>query len=125
MDEEGFLYFLGRSDDIVKTRGEKVSPLEVENALLGLPGVREAAVIGVPDVLLGQALRAFLVLEEGADWDPREVQRASQGFLEPFMVPRDILFTEDLPKTDTGKVKKSALPAGPLPEGGGLPGSPG
>ena len=52
-DEEGYLYFVGRKDDIIKTRGEKVAPKEVENVLYALPGVREAAVIGVPDPILG------------------------------------------------------------------------
>ena len=53
VDEEGFLYFVGRSDDIIKTRGEKVSPIEVENAIFDIEGVKEAAVVGVPDEALG------------------------------------------------------------------------
>jgi long-chain acyl-CoA synthetase len=61
MDEDGCLYFMSRSDDIIKTRGEKVSPAEVEAALHAVPGVHEAAVIGVPDEVLGQAIRAFVV----------------------------------------------------------------
>ena len=56
-DEDGFLYFVGRKDDIIKTRGEKVAPKEVENVLHSHPGVAEAAVIGVPDPILGQAIR--------------------------------------------------------------------
>ncbi len=125
-DEEGFLYFLGRSDDIVKTRGEKVSPLEVENALLSIPGVREAAVLGIPDDLLGEALRAFVVLEEGEEMSPLEIRRACQGLLEPFMVPKEVHLLEELPKTENGKVKKSALPRGPMPRGlrGGRGGHP-
>ena len=66
MDEEGFLYFVGRKDDIIKSRGEKVSPKEVENVLYALAGIREAAVIGVPDAVLGQAIKAVIVpTEEG------------------------------------------------------------
>ena len=65
----GFLYFVGRKDDIIKTRGEKVSPKEVENVLYALPGVREAAVVGVPDPILGMAIKAVVALEPrcGAD----------------------------------------------------------
>jgi len=109
MDEEGFLYFVGRSDDIIKTRGEKVSPIEVENVLHRLPGVREAAVIGVPDELLGQAIRAFVVLEQGATLTEQDVKRACLAGLESFMVPRDVVFLSELPKTATAKVRKKDL----------------
>ena len=63
MDEEGYLYFVARKDDIIKSRGEKVSPKEVENVLYGLEDVKEAAVIGIPDPILGQAIKAFVVIE--------------------------------------------------------------
>ena len=65
-DDEGYLYFVGRKDDIIKTRGEKVSPKEVENTLYALPGVNEAAVIGVPDPILGMAIKAVIVPTEPA-----------------------------------------------------------
>ena len=64
-DEEGFLYFVGRKDDIIKTRGEKVSPKEVENVLFQLEGVKEAVVIGVPDPVLGAALKAVIARRAG------------------------------------------------------------
>ena len=64
-DAEGFLYFVGRKDDIIKSRGEKVSPKEVENVLYALPGIREAAVVGVPDRILGMAIKAVVALERG------------------------------------------------------------
>ena len=64
MDEDGFMYFVGRKDDIIKTRGEKVAPKEVESVLYGLPGVVEVAVIGVPDPILGQAIKAFVVVND-------------------------------------------------------------
>ncbi len=111
-DEDGFLYFVGRSDDVIKSRGEKVSPVEVENALSGIPGVREAAVVGVPDELMGQAVRAFVVLEEGADLDERAFRRHCLARLESFMVPRDVVFVADLPKTASGKVRKRDLVEG-------------
>lgn len=112
IDDEGYLYFIGRMDDIIKSRGEKVAPREVENALMNIAGIKEAAVIGVPDELLGQAVQAFVVLERGAELDERAVQRECQKRLESFMVPKHILFVPELPKTTSGKIKKTGLAAG-------------
>jgi len=108
-DEDGFLYFVGRSDDIIKSRGEKVSPVEVENALAAVPGVREVAVIGVSDELLGQAVRAYVVLHEGVVFTEQAFKREAMARLEGFMVPRDVLFVPDLPRTASGKVRKKSL----------------
>lgn len=108
-DEEGYLYFLGRSDDIIKSRGEKVSPTEIENVLLTIPGVRQAAVIGVPDEVLGEAVKAFLVLDEGVTLSQRDVRNACVDRVESFMVPRDVVFVPELPMTATGKVRKQDL----------------
>lgn len=109
MDEEGYLYFVGRMDDIIKSRGEKVAPKEVENAIVDIPGVKEAAVIGVPDEVLGHAVKAFVVLEEGVDLGEREILRACQARLESFMVPKLVAFVPSLPRTTTGKISKAAL----------------
>ena len=109
LDEEGFLYFVGRMDDIIKSCGEKVAPKEVENALTNIKGVKEAAVIGVPDDILGQAIKAYVVLEEGVTMSDREVIRECQRLLENFMVPKCVVFVNDLPKTTTGKIKKTDL----------------
>ena len=109
MDEEGYLYFIGRMDDIIKSRGEKVAPKEVENILMNIPGVREAAVIGVPDEILGQAVKAFVVLEEGVTMSEKQLQKECQSRLENFMVPKYIVTVPSLPKTDTGKIKKTGL----------------
>ena len=108
-DEEGFLYFMGRSDDIIKTRGEKVSPVEVENILHSLPGVKEAAVIGVPDELLGQAVRAYIVLFADSDLTTKEVRKICASRLENFMIPRDIVFIEQMPKMSNGKIDRKVL----------------
>ena len=108
-DEDGFLYFVGRSDDIIKSRGEKVSPVEVENVLAGVPGIKEAAVVGVPDELLGQAVRAYVVLDPGHAMTEREFRRACMTRLENYMVPRDVVFLDELPKTGSGKVRKKSL----------------
>jgi len=109
VDEEGYLYFLGRSDDIIKTRGEKVSPLEVENALYAIGGIKEAAVIGVPDELLGEAVRAYVVLEDGVEHTEQEIVAACRTRLESFMVPKEVVFLDELPKTTTGKIRKKGL----------------
>ena len=109
MDDEGFLYFVGRTDDIIKTRGEKVSPIEVENALHSLPSIQEAAVIGLPDELLGEAIAAYLVLLPGAALSEAEVKRLCLSKLESFMVPKYVYFLNELPKTGSGKVRKKSL----------------
>lgn len=108
-DEEGWLYFVGRNDDIIKSRGEKVSPKEVENVLYALPGVLEAAVIGVPDPLLGQAVKAYLVLKPDVHYAERDVIRFCMSRMENFMVPRYVAFADSLPKTNTGKIEKTSL----------------
>jgi acyl-CoA synthetase (AMP-forming)/AMP-acid ligase II len=109
MDAEGYLYFEGRTDDIIKSRGEKVSPVEVENCLHGIPGVREAAVVGVPDPQLGEAVRAYVALEEGSTLTVREIKGACAAKLESFMVPRDVIVLPELPKTTSGKIRKKDL----------------
>jgi acyl-CoA synthetase (AMP-forming)/AMP-acid ligase II len=109
MDADGFLYFVGRSDDIIKTRGEKVSPVEVENALHAIDGIREAAVVGVPDELLGQAIRAYVVLEPGAELSPGQIRAHCLKRLENFMVPQQVVPCLELPRTATGKVSKNLL----------------
>jgi len=108
-DEDGYLYFVGRTDDIIKRGGEKVSPREIEEALHAVPGVREAAVIGVPDAVLGEAVRAFVMLDEGVNLTPRDIQRALLPRLEPTLIPREFIFVADLPRTDSGKVRKRDL----------------
>ena len=109
LDEEGYLYFVARMDDIIKSRGEKVAPKEVEAALVDIAGVREAAVIGVPDEVLGQAVKAFVVLEAGVTLTEKDIRREAQKRLENFMVPQLVEIVGELPRGATGKVQKSAL----------------
>ena len=114
MDEEGYLYFVARKDDIIKSRGEKVAPKEVENVLYGIEGVVEAAVIGVPDPILGQAIKAFVVLDADKDHPDvelteKDILRHCQANLENFMVPQYVKFCDELPKTASGKIKKTDL----------------
>jgi acyl-coenzyme A synthetase/AMP-(fatty) acid ligase len=109
-DEEGYLYFVGRMDDILKSRGEKVSPKEIENILYAIAGVKEAALVGVPDPILGHALKA-LVVTDGSTLDARMVIAHCRAHMEEFMVPREIEFRDALPKTPTGKIRRAALQA--------------
>jgi amino acid adenylation domain-containing protein len=109
MDEEGFLYFVTRDDEIIKTRGEKVSPVEVENILYGMDDVEAAAVIGVHDETLGQAIHAFLVLAAGVTLTERQVQKRCIEKMEGFMVPTRIFFLDELPKSANGKIDKLVL----------------
>lgn len=104
-DAEGFLTFVARRDDIIKSRGEKVAPKEVEAVLYGLPGVVEALVIGVPDPVMGQAIKALVVSSDPA-LSERDVIRHCARNLEDHMVPRSVEFHATLPKTDTGKLSR-------------------
>jgi len=108
-DEEGFLYFVGRRDDMIKTKGERVSPKEIENVICELKGVAEAAVIGVPDEILGQAVKAFIVRSAAATLSDKEILNHCKNNLEPFMVPKYIEFRDAFPKTSTGKIDKKPL----------------
>lgn len=108
-DADGFLYFLGRKDDMIKTRGERVSPREVENVISGIEGVFEAAVVGVQDELMGQAVKAFVVRNGDGSLGQTDILRHCRDNLEPRMVPRFIEFVHALPRTPNGKVDKKAL----------------
>jgi amino acid adenylation domain-containing protein len=108
-DEEGYLYFVGRKDDIIKTRGEKVSPREVEDVLYALEGIAEAAVIGVPDPILGSAIKAVLTLHPGAQITKQDVLRHCAAKLEDFMRPKIVEFRASLPKTESGKISKRLI----------------
>jgi len=109
VDADGYLYFVGRSDDIIKSRGEKVSPVEVENILYAIPGVREAAVVGVADELLGQAVRAYVVLDDASSLVERQLRALCLERMENFMVPKEFRICASLPKGATGKIDKKAL----------------
>ena len=103
------MYFVGRSDDIIKTRGEKVSPLEVEQVLHSVNGVKEAAVIGIPDQVLGEAICAFVVAQPEVKLDERIVKKICAQRLENFMVPKKVVFLDQMPKSPNGKIDKKKL----------------
>ncbi len=108
MDAEGFYYFVSRKDDIIKTRGEKVSPVELERVLYGINGVIKAAVIGVDDEVLGQGIKAFLVSE-----DPTLTSEAVLAYcrdhVEDYMIPKSVEFRQELPMSESGKIVKTEL----------------
>lgn len=109
IDEDGDLYFQGRSDDIIKTRGEKVSPVEVENLIYSIDGVTEVAVIGVPDDVFGEAVKCFVVIDKSIANPVRVIKKTCTENLENFMIPKYIEIVDSLPKTNTGKISKKDL----------------
>lgn len=110
LDRDGRLMLSGREDGIVNTGGEKVYPEEVEQALCGMPGVREVAVRGWPDPQMGQQVVAYVVPEPDVTIDAESVQGWARTRLSRFAVPRTVMFVESLPRTPTGKVVPRMLP---------------
>lgn len=108
-DAEGYLYFIGRKDDMIKSKGKKVSPKEVENVLCSIKGIAEAAVIGVPDNVLGQAVKAYVVRQNGKPIDINYILQYCSENMELFMVPKYIEFMNELPRNSNGKVDKKML----------------
>lgn len=108
-DEEGFLYFVGRTDDILKTRGEKVSPREIEAVLCEREDVKEAAVVGVDDEIDGTAIKAIVVPRTPGGVDEATIRKHCRARLEAYMVPKFVEIRADLPKTPSGKIAKSEL----------------
>jgi amino acid adenylation domain-containing protein len=109
LDDDGYLYFVSRMDDVIKSRGEKVAPAEVEAALRSSPGVLEAAVVGRPDEVLGQAIHAFVVVDDRSQVTPAVLRAACCERLEPFMVPQAIEIVDSMPRTANGKIEMAAL----------------
>ena len=122
MDEDGYFWFIGRADDVINTAGHLVGPFEVESALVEHPAVAEAGVIGKPDPIAMEVVKAFVALREG--YEPseplrRELMRFARGKLAAGTAPREIDFLPGLPKTRSGKIMRRLLKARELglPEG--------
>ena len=105
-DEEGYLFVVGRKKEMVKSDGISIYPLEIESVLYGHPDVLEAAVIGVPDLQWGEALKAVVVLRDGAKATAAELQLFCKERLSSYKVPKSIDFVSSLPHTEIGKVNK-------------------
>ncbi len=111
-DEEGYYWFIGRDDDVIKSSGYRIGPFEVESALLEHPAVQEAAVIGSPDVIRGVIVKAFVVLKPGytgSDKLVKQIQTHVKETTAPYKYPREIEFVQALPKTVSGKIKRHEL----------------
>jgi acyl-CoA synthetase (AMP-forming)/AMP-acid ligase II len=111
MDADGCLHFVERKDDIIKTRGEKVAPRQVEEIIATLPGVAEVSVFGVPDDLLGEAVAAAITLVGGARLTRERVQQHCRRHLDEFMVPKVVDIRDAVPTTLSGKVSRRRLRA--------------
>lgn len=112
MDEEGYIRFVGRSDDVINSAGYRIGPGEIEDCLLKHPAVKMAAVIGVPDELRGEVVKAFIVLDEkfpAQDSLAREIQNFVREHLSAHEYPRHISFVRELPLTTTGKIMRRTL----------------
>ncbi|MGZ4394590.1 MAG: acyl-CoA synthetase [Gaiellaceae bacterium] len=111
-DEDGYLWFTGRADDVILSAAYRIGPFEVESALLEHPAVAESAVVGKPDPDRGQIVKAFVVLrpgQEGTDALVRELQEHCKRVTAPYKYPREIEFLEALPKTRSGKIRRVEL----------------
>ena len=122
MDEDGYFWFVGRADDVINTAGHLVGPFEVESALIEHPAVAEAGVIGKPDPIAMEIVKAFVSLKDG--YEPtealrRELMRFARNKLSSGIAPREIDFIDNLPKTRSGKIMRRLLKARELglPEG--------
>ncbi|HEY2600738.1 MAG TPA: AMP-binding protein, partial [Thermoleophilaceae bacterium] len=111
-DEDGYLWFEGRSDDVIISAGYRIGPFEVESALVSHPAVAEAAAVAAPDEERGAVVRAVVVLREGrepSDELARELQDHVKHETAPYKYPRIVEFAHELPKTASGKIKRAAL----------------
>jgi acetyl-CoA synthetase len=112
MDEDGYLWYQGRSDDVIKSSGYRIGPAEIESCLVKHPAVANAAVIGKPDATRGAVVKAFVVLQSGFSGSDKlieEIQDHVRGRLAPYEYPREIEFIDALPMTTTGKVQRKEL----------------
>ena len=112
IDADGYMYFLSRTDDVIKSRGQKVSPREIEDVLYAMPAVQEAAVVGIPHPMVGEAIKAYVTLREGFSPTEQDILQHCAKHLEDFMVPRAVEIVTDLPRTGSGKVARRPLKAG-------------
>ena len=103
-DEEGFIYFVGRKDTMIKSSGFRISPTEVEEILFASGKIQTAAVIGVPDPIIGQSVKAFVVPMEGSVLDGEELREFCSKYLPSYMIPKFVEIVEKMPKTPNGKV---------------------
>jgi len=112
-DEDGYLWYEGRRDDLILSSGYRIGPFEVESALLTHPAVAEAAAVAAPDPERGSVVRAIVVLRDGEAGEElaRELQEHCKRVAAPYKFPRIVEFADELPKTASGKIKRAELRA--------------
>ena len=111
-DEDGFLWYVGRADDVIKSSGYRIGPFEIENVIMELPYVLECGVSAAPDEIRGQVVKASIVLVkgyEGTDELKKEIQSYVKSRTAPYKYPRIVEFHENLPKTTSGKIIRKKL----------------
>ena len=114
IDDDGYIYYTGRADDIISSAGYRIGPMEVENALIEHPAVVECAVIGSPDAERGEVVKAFIVLRPEiapSDTLTKELQEHVKRVTAPYKYPRRVEFVAELPKTSSGKLLRRTLRA--------------
>ena len=109
MDADGFLYILDRKKDMIISGGENIYPAEVEDCLLGHPSIADVGVIGTPNEKWGEAVKAIVVLKKGESLTSEALIEWCGGKLARFKMPREVIFTDEIPRTPTGKVLKRLL----------------
>ena len=109
MDEDGYLYYVGRRDTMIKSSGYRISPTEVEEVLFQTGKIRQAAVIGLPDEVMGQSIKAFIVPKNGDQLDCESIPGFCSEKMPRHMVPKCLELLNELPKTSSGKVDYPAL----------------
>jgi benzoate-CoA ligase family protein len=112
IDEEGYYFYVSRSDDLIKSRAYLISPAEVESATMEHPAVLESGVVGVSDEVMGKRVKAFIVLKTGyepSDALMEDITKTCKEIIAPFKVPKEIEFVSELPKTATGKIMRRKL----------------
>lgn len=109
LDDEGYLFLVGRSDDMINIGGDKVFPQEIEEILGSIDEIEDVGVKGIPDKLLGQVVKAFIVLRKDAQLQEKDVIQFCSKKLENFKVPRQVVFLDDIPKNEQGKILRNKL----------------
>ena len=113
-DSDGYYWFVGRSDDVIKSSGHLIGPFEVESALMEHPAVAEAGVIGIPEPTAGEVVKAYVALKDGFEASEalrKELLGHTRQRLGPAVAPKDIAFRKNLPKTRSGKIMRRLLKA--------------
>ena len=111
-DEDGFYWYVGRADDVIKSSGYRIGPFEIESVIMELPYVLECGVSAAPDEIRGQVVKASIVLIDGVEGTPKlvkEIQDYVKQRTAPYKYPRIVVFKDELPKTTSGKIRRNAL----------------